>query len=297
MSEGQRGSNVMPAAMQKPIPTNPKTKHTNIFMRTPIIAGNWKLNKTIAETTSFFSDFTAAVADASEVDIVIFPPLTALAAAKSASENSNIALGAQNLYWKESGAYTGEVSAPLLTDAGATYVLVGHSERRGRFGVPEPDLEGQAGNVFGDSDASVNLKTAAALKGGLTPIVCCGELLTERQNGHTDAVVENQISLALDGLSAEQVGGLVLAYEPVWAIGTGETCDAAEANRVCGVIRATVASQFGTAIGEAVRIQYGGSVKPETAKELLSMEHIDGALVGGASMKAESFAAIVKAAL
>lgn len=265
-------------------------------MRTPIIAGNWKLNKTIAQTTAFFSDLTA-VADVSGVDIVIFPPLTALAAAKSANESSAVALGAQNLYWKDSGAYTGEVSAPLLKDAGATYVLVGHSERRGRFGMPEPDLEGQAGNVFGDSDASVNLKTAAALAGGLIPIVCCGELLLERQNGHTDAVVENQITLALDGLDGDQVGGLVLAYEPVWAIGTGETCDAAEANRVCGIIRATVSSQFGTAVGEAVRIQYGGSVKPETAKELLSMEHIDGALVGGASLKADSFAAIVKASI
>ena len=266
-------------------------------MRTPIIAGNWKLNKTIAETTSFFSQLAPALADAQGADVVIFPPFTSLAAAKSGAEASDIAVGAQDIYWKDSGAYTGEVSAPLLSDAGATYVLVGHSERRGRFGVAEPDLEGQAGNVFGDSDASVALKTAAALAGGLIPIVCCGELLVERQNGHTDAVVENQIALALDGLTAEQVSGLVLAYEPVWAIGTGETCDASEANRVCGIIRATVASQFGTAVGEAVRIQYGGSVKPESAGELLGMEHVDGALVGGASLKADSFAAIVKAAV
>ena len=266
-------------------------------MRTPIIAGNWKLNKTIAQTSAYFSELTSALADMGEVDVVIFPPFTALAAAKSGSENSAVQIGAQDIYWKESGAYTGEVSAPLLTDAGATYVLVGHSERRGRFGVPEPDLEGQAGNVFGDSDASVHLKTAAALAGGLVPVVCVGESLTERQNGHTDAVVENQVTLALDGLNAQQVSGLVLAYEPVWAIGTGETCDATEANRVCGVIRATISSQFGTAVGEAVRIQYGGSVKPESAGELLSMEHIDGALVGGASLKADSFAAIVKAAV
>ena len=266
-------------------------------MRTPIIAGNWKLNKTIAETSAFFSQLTSALADISGVDVVIFPPFTALAAAKAGAADSNIQVGAQDVYWKESGAYNGEVSAPLLIEAGATYVLVGHSERRGRFGVSEPDLEGQAGNVFGDSDASVHLKTAAALAGGLVPVVCVGELLTERQNGHTDAVVENQIAQALDGLNAEQVSGLVLAYEPVWAIGTGETCDAPEANRVCGVIRATVASQFGAAVGEAVRIQYGGSVKPESAGELLSMEHIDGALVGGASLKADSFAAIVQAAV
>ena len=266
-------------------------------MRTPIIAGNWKLNKTIAETSAYFSQLTADLDATSGVDVVIFPPFTALAAAKTGAANSEIQVGAQDIYWKDSGAYTGEVSAPLLIEAGATYVLVGHSERRGRFGVPEPDLEGQAGNVFGDSDASVHLKTAAALAGGLVPIVCVGELLTERQNGHTDAVVENQVAQALDGLDAAQVSGLVLAYEPVWAIGTGETCDASEANRVCGVIRATVASQFGTAVGEAVRIQYGGSVKPESAQQLLSMEHIDGALVGGASLKADSFAAIVQAAV
>ena len=264
-------------------------------MRTPIIAGNWKLNKTIAETAAFLTELAPLVADVSGVDIVLFPPFTALAQAREVAD-VNVAIGAQDLYWKISGAYTGEVSAPLLTDAGATYVLVGHSERRGRFGAPEPDLEGQAGNVFGDSDASVQLKVAAALAGDLMPIVCVGELLTERQNGHTDAVIENQVTLALDGLSAAQVDGLVLAYEPVWAIGTGETCDAAEANRVCGVIRATISTNFGTATGDAVRVQYGGSVKPDNAQELLGMEHIDGALVGGASLKADSFAAIVRAA-
>ena len=264
-------------------------------MRTPFIAGNWKLNKTIAETSAFFGELSPLLENTNGVDIAIFPPFTALSEARQTAPVS-ISIGAQDLYWKLSGAYTGEVSAPLLVDAGASYVLVGHSERRGRFGVSEPDLEGQAGNVFGDSDASVNLKTKAALEGGLRPIVCVGELLLERQNGHTDAVIENQITLALDGLSAEQVSGLTLAYEPVWAIGTGETCDATEANRVCGVIRATVASGFGTAVGEAVRIQYGGSVKPDNAAELLGMEHIDGALVGGASLKAEAFAAIVRAA-
>ena len=264
-------------------------------MRIPLIAGNWKVNKTIAQTTEFFDEINPLVASTAGVDIVIFPPFTALSAASQAA-NVRIAIGAQDLYWKESGAYTGEVSAPLLRDAGATYALVGHSERRGRFAIPEPDLEGQAGAVFGDSDASVALKTRAALEGGLTPIVCVGELLLERHNGHTDAVVENQTVLALDGLSAAQVSGLVLAYEPVWAIGTGESCDATEANRVCGVIRATIANAFGAGVGEAVRVQYGGSVKPETAGELLALPHIDGALVGGASLKAQSFAAIARAA-
>ena len=265
-------------------------------MRKPIIAGNWKLNKTLAETREFIETFKPLVDEATTVEIVLCPVFTALSTAQSALEGSSIGLAAQDIYWKDSGAYTGEVSAPLLKDAGATYVLLGHSERRGRFGVPEPDLEGQAGNVFGDSDASVAKKLVAALNHGLVPIVCVGETLQERQNGHTDAVVENQTATALEGLDAAQIGTIVLAYEPVWAIGTGETCDAAEANRVCGVIRATVAAKFGTGLGEAVRIQYGGSVKPDNAKELLSMEHIDGALVGGASLKADSFAAIVNAA-
>ena len=278
------------------LPSTPKIRHNYKHMRIPIIAGNWKLNKTIAQTTEFAAQFAPQVADTSGVDIVLCPPFTALAAARDALANSNVKLGAQDLYWKTSGAYTGEISAPLLADAGATYVLVGHSERRGRFGISEPDLEGQAGGVFGDSDASVALKARAALDGGLTPIICVGELLVERQNGHTDAVVENQTTLALNGLSAAQVSGLVVAYEPVWAIGTGETCDATEANRVCGVIRATIGAAFGAGVAEAVRVQYGGSVKPETAGELLGMEHVDGALVGGASLKPDSFAAIVRAA-
>jgi hypothetical protein len=149
------------------------------------------------------------------------------------------------MYWKDSGAYTGEISAPMLLDAGCKYVVLGHSERRGRFGVPEPDLEGQAGNVFGDSDQSVNKKLHAALQHGLIPIVCVGETLTERQNGHTDAVVQNQTAAALEDIHADQASTLIFAYEPVWAIGTGETCASDEADRVCGVIRATIASAFG----------------------------------------------------
>ncbi|MBW3635914.1 MAG: triose-phosphate isomerase [Armatimonadetes bacterium] len=266
-------------------------------MRTPILAGNWKLNKTIAQSREFVASFTPLVQGASGVDIVLCPVFTALDATREAIGTAPIALGAQDMYWKDAGAYTGEVSAPLLQDAGASYVVLGHSERRGRFGVPEPDLEGQAGAVFGDSDQSVNKKLEAALAHGLTPIVCVGETLAERQNGHTDAVVENQTVMALNGIEANQISKLVFAYEPVWAIGTGETCEADEANRVCGVIRATIATGFGAEAGDAVRIQYGGSVKPENAAQLLSLPHIDGALVGGASLKADSFAAIVKAAL
>ncbi|HEX8464562.1 MAG TPA: triose-phosphate isomerase, partial [Abditibacterium sp.] len=263
-------------------------------MRIPIIAGNWKLNKTIDETRSFIDAFKPLVADAQGVEIVLCPTFVALSAAKTAIADAPISLAAQDMYWKDAGAYTGEVSAPLLLDAGARYVLLGHSERRGRFGVPEPDLEGQAGLVFGDSDQSVNKKLVAALSHGLIPVVCVGETLQERQNGHTDAVVENQIVMALSGIEAAQIPTIVFAYEPVWAIGTGETCEADEANRVCGIIRATINAGFGASAAEAVRIQYGGSVKPENAAQLLSLEHIDGALVGGASLKAESFAAIVK---
>ena len=265
-------------------------------MRTPFIAGNWKLNKTLAETRSFLQEFQPLVFDVQNVEIALFPVFTALATASEAAQNSPIALGGQDLYWKESGAYTGEVSASLLKDAGATLVLIGHSERRGRFGVSEPDLEGEAGLVFGDSDSSVNKKLLAALENELVPIVCVGETLVERQNGHTDSVVENQVAMALQNVEAAKIGGIVFAYEPVWAIGTGETCDSAEANRVCGVIRATIASGFDDQTAQKVRIQYGGSVKPENAAELMKQEHIDGALVGGASLKADSFAAIVRAA-
>jgi triosephosphate isomerase len=265
-------------------------------MRTPLIAGNWKLNKTIAEAESFVREFGPLVQDVQGVDILLCPVFTALHATSSAAQGTKIAVGAQDIFWKDSGAYTGEVSAPFLKDAGCTYVIIGHSERRGRFGVPEPDLEGQAGNVFGDSDQSVHKKLHAALAAGLTPIVCVGETLIERQNGHTDAVVENQTVIALEGVDAGDAAKLVFAYEPVWAIGTGETCEADEADRVCGVIRATIARALGDAAGEAVRIQYGGSVKPDNAADLLGRPHIDGALVGGASLKPDSFAAIVKAA-
>ena len=267
-------------------------------MRKPIIAGNWKLNKTIAEAESFVHEFAPLVQDIENVDIVLCPVFTALKstsdAAAQATSSTRIAIGAQDIYWKDSGAYTGEVSAPFLKDAGATYVVLGHSERRGRFGVPEPDLEGEAGRVFGDSDASVHKKLQAVLAAGLKPIVCVGETLTERQNGHTDVVVSNQVAAALDGIDAN--ADLVFAYEPVWAIGTGETCAPEEANRVCGVVRAAVAFALGEEAGQKVRVQYGGSVKPDNAQDLLSRPHIDGALVGGAALKADSFAAIVRAA-
>jgi triosephosphate isomerase len=263
-------------------------------MRTPLIAGNWKLNKTIAEATAFVNELKPLIAETQNVDVLLCPVFTALASTAQAAQGSAIALGAQDIYWKASGAYTGEVSAPFLKEAGATYVIVGHSERRGRFGVPEPELEGEAGRVFGDNDTTVNKKTLAALENGLTPIICVGETLVERQNGHTDRVVQHQTVNALQNV--DDNADVVFAYEPVWAIGTGETCEAEEANRVCGVIRATVGEVFGESAAQKVRVQYGGSVKPDNAQDLLGREHIDGALVGGASLKADSLAAIVKAA-
>lgn len=265
-------------------------------MRKPLIAGNWKLNKTIAESEEFVEELKPLIADVEGVEVLLCPVFTSLSVLRASIQGSGIALGAQDMFWKNSGAYTGEVSASLLKDAGCTHVIIGHSERRGRFGVPEPELEGEAGHVFGDNDHSVNKKVLAALEQGLVPIICVGETLTERRNGHTDAVVANQTVMALQGVTEAQGNQVVFAYEPVWAIGTGETCDAAEADRVCGVIRNAIEGVLGSAAAGAIRIQYGGSVKPDNAQELLSKSHIDGALVGGASLKADSFAAIVRAA-
>jgi triosephosphate isomerase len=227
--------------------------------------------------------------------VVVCPPFTALLAAREAIAGAPLRLGGQNVFWRESGAYTGQVSPGMLRDVGCDCVIIGHSETRGRFGVPEPDMDAETLACFGESDATVNRKVKAALAAGLMPIVCCGELLAERRDGQTDSVVARQIERGLAGLSTGQVAGLVIAYEPVWAIGTGEVCAAEGANRVCGVIRATVRQGWGAETANAVRIQYGGSVKPENAAELLRQPEIDGALVGGASLKAEDFAAIVRA--
>jgi triosephosphate isomerase len=266
-------------------------------MRTPIIAGNWKLHKTVGEAVSLVEALKPRVAGRSDVEVVVCPPYTALAATRAALEGAAIRLGAQDVFWKESGAYTGRVAPGMLRDVGCDYVIIGHSETRGRFGVPDPEMTPEILASFGENDATVNLKAKAALAHGLTPILCCGELLAERRDGRTDEVVRQQIGRGLEGLAPEQVGGLVLAYEPVWAIGTGEVCAPDEANRVCGVIRDQVRRQFGAPAAEAVRIQYGGSCKPENAADLLPQPEIDGALVGGASLKAEDFAAIVQAAL
>lgn len=265
-------------------------------MRTPLIAGNWKLNKSSAQARAFLEELKPLIAEVEGVQVLVCPVALFIEATIAAAQGSRVLVGAQDTYWKASGAYTGELSPSLLKEAGVSHVIVGHSERRGRFGVPEPDLAGDAGRVFGDTDQSVRLKTAAALAHDLTPIVCVGETLAERQAEQTDTIVAAQVKAATEGLDSSKLSDIVFAYEPVWAIGTGETCAAEEANRVCGVIRATVREVGGEEAGDNVRVQYGGSVKPDNARELLGMEHIDGALVGGASLKADSLAEIVRAA-
>ena len=269
--------------------------------RTPLIAGNWKLNKgTVREATDLVSEIKALLGDdesGANVEAVVCPPFTALHAARQAiGDSALLHLGAQNVYWKEAGAYTGLVSATMLADAGVTHVIIGHSEARGRFGVPEPDFSPDVLKHFGETDATVNRKVKAALAAGLIPLICVGETLTERQNGHTDVVVQTQVEGALTDVDAEHANHLVFAYEPVWAIGTGEVCAPDEADRVCGVVRAAVAALLGEPAGAVVRVQYGGSMKPDNAADLLARPHIDGGLIGGASLKAADFATIVRAA-
>jgi len=261
-----------------------------------IIAGNWKMNGTVAAAEVLVRDLRERLVDTDAVEVVVCPPFTALSAVASLLWETTIGLGAQDVFWKEKGAYTGQVAPGMLTELGCRYVIVGHSERRGRFGVPEPDFDARILAYFGDSDETVNRKLRAALGAGLIPICCVGETLDEREAGRTDVVVATQTEAALRGVADEQAATLVFAYEPVWAIGTGEVCGADEADRVCGLIREVAGSLYGAETAQAVRVQYGGSVKPDNAAELLSQPNIAGALVGGASLKVADFAAIVTAA-
>ncbi|MDR7866493.1 MAG: triose-phosphate isomerase [Sporomusaceae bacterium] len=247
-------------------------------MRKPIIAGNWKMHKTIAETVALIKELAPLTAGAA-AEVVVCPPFTALAAAKAALAGTAIRLGAQDMHWEKQGAFTGEVSAPMLRDAGCDYVIIGHSERR---------------QYFAETDETVNKKLHAAIAGGLGPIVCVGETLAEREAGDTEQVVDRQVRQGLAGLTAAQAAALVVAYEPVWAIGTGRTASADDANAVCAFIRRLATELFGQAAADAMRIQYGGSVKADNIAELMGKTDIDGALVGGASLDATSFAKIVK---
>jgi triosephosphate isomerase len=229
------------------------------------------------------------------VEVAICPTFLSLESIARAFAGTGIKVGGQDLFWRDSGAYTGKVSGPMLKAAGASLVILGHSECRGRFGKAEADVTTETIKQFGDNDATLVLKVRAALKADLDVILCCGETLPERQAGQTDVIVSAQVEAVLRGLSAADLRRVTIAYEPVWAIGTGQTCDAAEANRVCGVIRGVVARVGGAEAGAGMRIQYGGSVNAENAVEILSQPEIDGALVGGASLKPGAFAQIVRA--
>ncbi|OGX46846.1 MAG: triose-phosphate isomerase [Omnitrophica WOR_2 bacterium RIFOXYB2_FULL_38_16] len=251
-------------------------------MRKPIIAGNWKLNKTIDASIELVTLLKRELSDVDEVDIVVCPVFTSLSAINDVILESNIDMGAQNLYWEDSGAFTGEVSAPLIKDAGCKYVIIGHSERR---------------QFFGETNQTVNKKIKAALASGLLPIVCVGEVLEERETGKTFDVVKTQVTQSLAGFTPDELSKFIIAYEPVWAIGTGKTATPQQAQEVHKFIRGIIAEIGNDEIAAALRIQYGGSVKPDNIKELMSQEDIDGALVGGASLKPDSFIALVKGAL
>ncbi|MBD3177426.1 MAG: triose-phosphate isomerase [Armatimonadia bacterium] len=265
--------------------------------RNPFIAGNWKMNMTVPEGTELVSALIAEKDDISPVEVGVCPPFTALHAIGSLlkEKGSAIKLGGQDVFGDGTGAFTGMISIPMLTDCGCEYVILGHSERRGRFGTTPDWLTPSLQALFADNDETVNLKASIVMPSPLKPIICVGETIDERKTGDTDSIVRSQVEAALKGLDKSKLGEVVLAYEPVWAIGTGETCDSAEAQRVCKLIRDTVAG-IDSSAAEAMRVQYGGSVKPDNAEELLGQPDIDGALVGGASLKADSFAAIVRAA-
>lgn len=248
-------------------------------MRKPIIAGNWKMHKAVLEAVSLVEELKPLVEGVNDVEVVVCPTFTALHAVSQTIQNSNIALGAQNMHWEEKGAFTGEISPVMLKDMGCKYVILGHSERR---------------QYFGETDVTVNKKVQAAFKYELLPIVCVGELLEEREAGKTKEVVETQTRASLADLTRDQVGQLVVAYEPVWAIGTGKTASSADAQEVIGYIRSILANMYGQELADLVRIQYGGSVKADNSPELMSQPDIDGALVGGAALEAKSFAGIVK---
>ena len=247
-------------------------------MRTPFIAANWKMFKTVHEAVYFIKEFRGQVKDFTDVEIVVAPPFTALHAVAEAARSSNVGVAGQNLHWEKEGAFTGEVSAAMLREAGAEYVIIGHSERR---------------RLFQETDETVNRKVNAALGAGLTPIFCIGETLEERENGATLEVLDRQVKKGLDGVTGDQVAGLVIAYEPVWAIGTGRQATPQQAGEAHAHIRGRLRSWFGGSAGDQGRIIYGGSVKPDNIHELVALPDVDGALVGGASLDVRGFSEIV----
>ena len=247
-------------------------------MRRPLIAGNFKMFKTVAETVSYVNDLRVLIKDVTAVDVAIAPPFTSVAAAVEAAKGSAIGVGAQNMHWEREGAFTGEISATMIRETGARYVIIGHSERR---------------TLFGETNETVNKKTHAALTAGLVPIVCIGETLDQRDRNETMAVLDRQIKESLDRVTGEQLSGMVLAYEPVWAIGTGRNATPAQAGEAHFHIRQRLKQWFGLDASERCRILYGGSVKPDNIAKLIAEPDVDGALVGGASLDAKGFSAIV----
>ncbi len=250
-------------------------------LRKVVIAGNWKMNMTPASTKALITELAPKVAGKDGCDIVLCVPFVDLFAAKEAAAGTNIKIGAQNVHFEKSGAFTGEISAEMLTEIGVEYVIIGHSERR---------------QYFGETDQTVNARVKAALAAGLKVILCVGEMLGEREDGITAEIVSLQTKIALKGVSAEDLANVIIAYEPVWAIGTGKTATAEQADEVCGIIRSVIADLYCPACADAITVQYGGSMNAKNASELLAKEHVDGGLIGGASLKSEDFSIIVNAA-
>ncbi|MFL0504232.1 triose-phosphate isomerase [Ureibacillus sp. 179-F W5.1 NHS] len=251
-------------------------------MRKPIIAGNWKMYKSFDEAVEFAEAVREQVPSEDKVDAVICAPALYLPTLVDVATETDLAIGAQNMHFENEGAFTGEISPSQLASINVDYVILGHSERR---------------EYFNETDEAVNKKVRAALINGIVPIICCGETLEERESGQTEEKVSIQVTAALEGFTPEEVKHMVIAYEPIWAIGTGKTATADDANHVCGKIREVVEGLYGQEAAESIRIQYGGSVKPENIDELLSKEHIDGALVGGASLKVDSYLKLLEAAV
>ena len=247
--------------------------------RRPLIAANWKMQKTLSEAVSFLESIQKETGPCADREVLIAPPFTALKAMKDGLQQQGYSLGAQNCHWEEKGAFTGEISTAMLLDLGCSYVIVGHSERR---------------QLFGETDETVRRKTAAVIKAGMAPVVCVGEVLSERERGETFAVIGRQVEEGLKGLSPEQMAGVVIAYEPVWAIGTGLTATPGQAQEVHAFIRERIRSLFNKAVEKNVRILYGGSVKPSNIDTLMAEPDIDGALVGGASLEVASFKSLIE---
>ena len=265
-------------------------------MRVPIMAGNWKMNCTNDEACALACGLAEKAGNVDGCEVVLCPPATALSTVASCVENTKIEVGAQNVMWEPKGAFTGEISPAMILSAGAKWAIIGHSERRGRMSKLPEGWSEDLMSVFGETDHSVNVKVKFALESGLKPIVACGEMEDEYDAGQTQQVVGGQVRAMLQGFTPEEIAKLVIAYEPVWAIGTGKACDPGPADEICGFIRSVVAEVAGANVAEGIRVLYGGSVSPKNVAELMAKPNIDGGLGGGASLKADDFATLIDAA-